>query len=451
MDFITTPTQTGYSPPANSIVHNTAVSLTDRAPSEPVHIVQYDMTMPIIAVKLQSNGRPYTVPDGAAVNFRMDKPDGTHVYNPALGIASDGQTVYIGVTQQTAAAAGETAPIVEVVVNGARSGSGAFNLIIDPSPVPENAIESQDEYLTMLQILTQVQQAAQIVSDNSAAINTVSDNLPALNTAAQNISAINEVANISENVTTVAKNAQQMQQVVDNLPDVQNAAENAAAAAASATQAESWAVGGTGERTGEDTNNAKFWSEQAAQAANGYLGYFATQAALQSAHPTANAGAWATVGETKTVWFWDGTQFVNSTPGATSSSAGIVTLQNAPNAAQTAANGYAASPAALLYDAPKQYGFVTGTTVLSIASSTVTRGIIVTVRYGGNIDLEVTIAIPKDSAFDGSTHRYYTALYFNTWRFIRVAINNGNLVLEYVGDGSSVDDTSTSAIKAEAF
>lgn len=241
------------------------------------------------------------------------------------------------------------------------------------------------------------------------------------------------------------------QQIDEAFKNIANLTNGVKSAETSAILAESWAVGGTGERTGEDTNNAKYWSEQAAQAANGYLGYFATQADLRSAHPTANAGAWATVGETKTVWFWDGTRFVNSTPGATSSSAGIVTLQDAPNAAQTAANGYAASPAALLYDAPTQYTFVKGSATLSVPFSAVTRGIIATVRYGGNINQEVTIIIPKDSAFETTTHRYYAALYLGTWRYVVVAINQGNLVLEYAGDGSSLNETSVSYIKAEAF
>ena len=40
-------------------------------------------------------------------------------------------------------------------------------------------------------------------------------------------------------------------------------------AAVEAQQAESWAVGGTGTRPGEDTNNARYWAEQAEQAAQG--------------------------------------------------------------------------------------------------------------------------------------------------------------------------------------
>lgn len=48
---------------------------------------------------------------------------------------------------------------------------------------------------------------------------------------------------------------------------------NAQAAAASATLAQSWAVGGTGSRTGEDTNNAEYWSQQSAQSAQQAVGF----------------------------------------------------------------------------------------------------------------------------------------------------------------------------------
>lgn len=58
------------------------------------------------------------------------------------------------------------------------------------------------------------------------------------------------------------------------------AQESAAAAAESAASvdginktAQSWAVGGTGTREGEDTNNAKYWAEQAHQAADGVVSF----------------------------------------------------------------------------------------------------------------------------------------------------------------------------------
>lgn len=58
------------------------------------------------------------------------------------------------------------------------------------------------------------------------------------------------------------------------------AQESAAAAAESAASvgginktAQSWAVGGTGTREGEDTNNAKYWAEQAQQAVGGVVSF----------------------------------------------------------------------------------------------------------------------------------------------------------------------------------
>lgn len=100
---------------------------------------------------------------------------------------------------------------------------------------------------------------------------------------------------------------------------------------------------------------------------------------------------------------------------------------------------------------PKYYEFVKGSTSIHISNDSVTRGIIATVRYGGNINQEVTVTIPKDSAFESETHRYFAALYLGTWRYVVVAINSGNLVLEYAGDGGSLNETSASYIKAESF
>lgn len=49
--------------------------------------------------------------------------------------------------------------------------------------------------------------------------------------------------------------------------------QNAQAAAASATLAESWAVGGTGTRDGEDTNNSEYWAQKASESAQEAVGF----------------------------------------------------------------------------------------------------------------------------------------------------------------------------------
>ena len=76
-------------------------------------------------------------------------------------------------------------------------------------------------------------------------------------------------------------------------------------ASASATISESWAVGGTGTRNGEDTDNAKYYAQLAQTVAQGAQGYFVTADALKAAHPTGQDGWWAIVGETDTIWIWD--------------------------------------------------------------------------------------------------------------------------------------------------
>lgn len=305
MDQIATPVVFGQSPPANSVVHNTSVSLTNRSPNEPVHLVQYDDTLPMVAVSLNSNGQPYAVPSGAAVNVRLAKPDGTYVYNPAYGVSDDGQTVYIAVTLQMTAVSGKVSPIIEVVVNGAVAGTGFFVLDIDPNPVPEDAIESTDEYKTIQQLAAEVAQAAQIVRDSAEGIQYVQENAANITAVAQNGENISAVGESIANVNTVAENLTPIQTAATNIAAIQQAPQQAANAAASATRSESWAVGGTGSRDGEDTDNAKYWSEQAQAIAQGQLGWYATPQALQAAHPTGQNGQWAIIGTTDTIWTWD--------------------------------------------------------------------------------------------------------------------------------------------------
>ena len=261
---ITTAAQT-YTPPSGSIVLPSKTYFGQRGEYEPVPLVQYDDTLPIIAAALHLNGQPYTVPDGAAVNIRMAKGDGTYVYNPALGVSEDRQTAYIAVTYQMTVIAGNYCPILELVVDGDVAGTSKLPLQIAENPVPEDAIASTDEYKTIQQLAAEVTVAAQIVTENEAVIQAIGENLTA----------------------------------------IQNAPTAAANAAASATLAESWAVGGTGTRDGENTNNAEYWAQQAQAVAQGQLGWYATPQELQSAHPSGQNGQWAIIGTTDTIWTWD--------------------------------------------------------------------------------------------------------------------------------------------------
>lgn len=225
MDTITTATPK-QAPPANRLVIPTAAWFgTQRGVAQPVPLTQYDDTLPMLAVSLYLNGKPYTVPEGAAINVRMDKRDGHYIYNPAYGLSDDRKTVYVAATLQMTTSAGEFPAILELVVGGDVAGTSILPLAIRKNPVPEDAIESTDEWKTIQQIAAQVETAAEIVTENEAAI----------------------------------------QEIHDNLPAIQGAAGNADAAAASAKLAQSWAVGGTDSREGEDSDNSKFYAEKAAE------------------------------------------------------------------------------------------------------------------------------------------------------------------------------------------
>lgn len=86
-------------------------------------------------------------------------------------------------------------------------------------------------------------------------------------------------AQSAQTATEKASAAQAAAQAAQSAKADAESAKSAAAGSAQSAQAsgklsESWAVGGTGTRTGEDTNNARYWSEQAQNAAGGGVSSF---------------------------------------------------------------------------------------------------------------------------------------------------------------------------------
>lgn len=254
-----------YSPPAEALIKATRADFDRRDVVQPVHLVQYDDTLPVLAVALYKGGQPWTLPTGADVNLRMDKKDGHYVYNPALGVSSDRATVYLAVTAQMTTGYGTFAPVVEVLAGGGVAGMAALRLEIDRNPVQDGMLESTDEYKTVQVLAAEVAANAKIVRDNEAGIQDVHDNIEAIKAAPS----------------------------------------NATAAAASAKEARSWAVGDTGTRPGEGMDNAKYYASLAQQVSQGAVGWYPNYEALYAAHDTGYDGNWAIVGDTDTIWVWD--------------------------------------------------------------------------------------------------------------------------------------------------
>lgn len=145
-----------YEPLSKAHLKSCTVDFDSRPDKKAVNLVQYDQTIPVLCVSLKKGGTEYKVPSDADVNIRMDKRDGYHVYNPALGVNAERTIAYFAVTPQMSTGWGDYYPIVEITVGGGIAGSAPIWLHFDRNPLPENAIISSDEYKTIQQLLEDV-------------------------------------------------------------------------------------------------------------------------------------------------------------------------------------------------------------------------------------------------------------------------------------------------------
>lgn len=145
-----------YEPLSTAHLKSCTVDFDSRPDKKAVNLVQYDQTIPVLCVSLKKSGTEYKVPSDADVNIRMDKRDGYHVYNPALGVNAERTIAYFAVTPQMSTGWGDYYPIVEITVGGGVAGSAPIWLHFDRNPLPENAIISSDEYKTIQQLLKDV-------------------------------------------------------------------------------------------------------------------------------------------------------------------------------------------------------------------------------------------------------------------------------------------------------
>lgn len=234
--------------------------------------MQFDKTIPILAVALYKGGTAYKLPEDAEANVRMGKRNNLYVYNPVLGCNEGRTLVYVAVTPQMTTQDGVFYPILEVLAGGGVAGTSPLQLVIQRNPVQEGDLEDTSEAQTLADLVSQAAASANAAAD-SARI--VQENKDAIQSANANIEAIKA------------------------------APANATAAAASAKEARSWAVGDTASRPGEGMDNAKYYAALAQQVSQGAVGWYPNYEALYAAHDTGYDGNWAIIGDTDTIWVWD--------------------------------------------------------------------------------------------------------------------------------------------------
>lgn len=240
------------------------------ATDRPIRLVQYDDTLPVAAVTLkcydqEGQEQTYIPPTGATLRVKMRKPDDKWVLNDCLGVDAEGR-VYFAFTLQMCVADGTGAWCnIQVTTENGTKHCQKINVQVERNAVQLDDIASTDEYRTLESLAKDVTDTAKIMKDNEAAI----------------------------------------QSAYANMDAIKAAPENATAAAASAKEARSWAVGDTGTRQGEGMDNAKYYAALAQQVSQGAVGFYATYEALYAAHEVGYDGNWAIVGDTDTIWVWD--------------------------------------------------------------------------------------------------------------------------------------------------
>ena len=147
-----------YTP--TGISHATSVDFSKRSVSQPVHIVQYDRSLPILAVSLYNNGQLYRLSEDMNVSIRFGKPDRTFVYNKALGCDSTRTIVYFEITQQMSLFDGEFYPVIEIMDGERIANSSTIYLVVDRNPVQHDYVESTIEYKELVEYRDEVLKAS---------------------------------------------------------------------------------------------------------------------------------------------------------------------------------------------------------------------------------------------------------------------------------------------------
>ena len=267
----------------------------------------------------------YSFPTGSKVSINGQKPDGYLFYyeegdTMADGteiITKSGNVVTVKTTPQMTAVYGDVACQIRITKDGADLGTINFNLRVKATPLADEQGYSKTDIPAIVKLAQEQEEAAE------AAAGEAQDSA--------------EAAGESEDHASTSEI---------------NAAASAQTAEDAATLAESWAVGGTDTRTGEDTNNAKYYAESiigdADAAAASAQAAAASATAAGESEDNAEASAtlsesWATGGTSSRAGEDTNNSKYFSERSAASATAAATSEINAYNSAVTAGNSATAS------------------------------------------------------------------------------------------------------------
>ena len=241
-----------------------------------VYVSQYDVDTNCLHFYLYNGSDVFIVPDGSAVSITGAKPDSTLF---SYTCTYDGNKVTANLEEQMTLVKGDVTCEISIQNYSAGQvvGSANFVLRVEESPYYKATMSKTDidNLHDIIKIATEeatnrAETAAS--SANASAQNSASS----ANSSAASASAAQKSLNDTLEAAVSVKDAMidtknEFKTYVSNTAsefkeEAKNLAEEYSREAAK--DAESWAVGGTGTRTGEDMNNSKYYSEVSKTNAN---------------------------------------------------------------------------------------------------------------------------------------------------------------------------------------
>ena len=213
-----------------------------------VNVSQFD-TGRQIQFKLYDGASAYTIPTGTQVRIDGIKPD-KHGFS--YDATWSGNTVTVNTTEQMTVLAGDVSCELRLIKNDDNIGTLNFILAVEKSPIDGDTDISDTDIPAIISLATEQMENAEAWATGEK------NGIPIANTEPQYEN--NAKYYSEESASSASASASS---ATSSANSATASANSATASANSATLSESWAIGGTDTRSGEDTNNSKYWCQQA--------------------------------------------------------------------------------------------------------------------------------------------------------------------------------------------
>lgn len=234
-----------------------------------VYVSQYDVDTNCLYFYLYNGSDVFTIPDGCAVSIAGAKPDATLF---SYSCAYNGNVVVSNLEEQMTLVNGDVTCEISIqnYSSGQVIGSANFVLRVEESPYHKATLSKTDIDNLHDIIKSATEEATNRAETAASSANASAQNsASSANSSAASASAAQKSLNDTLEAAVSVKDAMidaknEFKTYVSNTAnefkeEAKNLAEEYSREAAK--DAESWAVGGTGTRTGEDMNNSKYYSE----------------------------------------------------------------------------------------------------------------------------------------------------------------------------------------------